>query len=86
MQGERKRKKAQKRSNGAQSKLNNNNANLSSVVKLRKLFDIAIFLDSQSEKAQNAIELNSSSVAQELISSGATTTTTTKDWLKAGNT
>jgi len=60
-------------------------------VKLRKLFDIAIFLDSQSEKAQNAIELNSSSVAQlaqELISSAATTTTTTttKDWLKAGNT
>jgi hypothetical protein len=57
-------------------------------VKLRKLFDIAIFLDPQSEKAQNAIELNSSSVAQlaqELISS-ATTTITTKDWLKAGNT
>jgi hypothetical protein len=57
-------------------------------VKLRKLFDIAIFLDPQSEKAQNAIELNSSSaaqLAQELISSAATTSTT-KDWLKAGNT
>jgi hypothetical protein len=56
-------------------------------VKLRKLFDIAIFLDPQSEKAQIAIELNSSSaaqLAQEFISSGATTTT--KEWLKAGNT
>jgi len=51
---------------------------------------LQFFLTHKVKKAQNAIELNSSSVAQlaqELISSAATTTTTTtKDWLKAGNT